>query len=119
MRATLKNSLRAEDFAVSDPLAAEFKLQVAEVIDRWRLPWSVEIVGSRGEYMFCPPARNAAEARAGIDDQLHDYFNLFALNRRVLLAPFSNLLHFTASHLPADVRLHTSIFEATVQSLFS
>jgi glutamate-1-semialdehyde 2,1-aminomutase len=119
MRATLEHSMREEDFAVSDPLAAEFKAQVAEAIERWKLPWSVEIVGSRCEYMFCPQPRNGAEGHLGVDDELHDYFNLFALNRGVLLSPFANLLHFTSSHLPADVDLHTEIFEATVKSLFS
>jgi len=117
MRAALEHSLREEDFAVSDPLAAEFKVQVSEVIERWELPWSVEVIGSRGEYMFCPLPRNGVEARAGVDDELHDYFNLFALNRGVLLAPFANLLHFSSSHLAADVDRHTEIFEATVRSL--
>jgi glutamate-1-semialdehyde 2,1-aminomutase len=119
MRAALECSLREEDFAVSDPLAAEFKVQLAEVIDRWELPWSVEIVGSRGEYMFCPLPHNGEEGRRGVDDQLHDYFNLFALNRGVLLSPFSNLVHFSSSHVAADVDLHTEVFEDTVKSLFS
>jgi glutamate-1-semialdehyde 2,1-aminomutase len=119
MRGALEHSLREEDFAVSDPLAAEFKVQVAEVIERWELPWSVEIVGSRGEYVFCPQPRNGAEGRLGVDDQLHDYFNLFALNRGVLLSPFANLVHFSSSHVPADVDLHTEVFEATVNSLFA
>ncbi len=92
-------------------------MQVSEVIERWELPWSVEVIGSRGEYMFCPLPRNGVEARAGVDDELHDYFNLFALNRGVLLAPFANLLHFSSSHLAADVDQHTEIFEATVRSL--
>ena len=118
MRAALEHSLRAEDFAISDPLAAEFKRQTAEVIQRWNLPWSVEIVGSRCEYLFCPQPRNGAEGRAGVDDELHDYFNLFAMNRKVILAPFANLVHFSSSHRRSDVDLHTEVFEATIESLF-
>ena len=118
MRATLEHSMRAEDFAISDPLAAEFKVQVAEVIHRWKLPWSVEIIGSRCEYLFCPQPRNGAEGRAGIDDELHDYINLFSMNRQVLLAPFANLVHFTSSHRRSDVELHTEVFEAAIKSLF-
>ena len=118
MRATLEHTLRDEDFAISNPLAEEFKRQTTEVIDRWALPWSVEIVGSRAEYMFCPLPTNGAEGRAGSDDQLHEYFNLFALNRNVLLAPFSNLLHFSSFHTRQDVDLHTDVFDATLTSLF-
>ena len=119
MRSTLENSMRPEDFAISDPLAAEFKTQVAEVIRRWELPWSVEIVGSRCEYLFCPQPRNGAEGRAGIDDELHDYINLFSMNRQILLAPFANLVHFTSSHQRSDVERHTEVFEAAIHSLFS
>lgn len=119
MRAALEHSLRAEDFAISDPMAVEFKAQTAEVIRRWALPWSVEIIGSRCEYLFGPQPRNGAEGRLGVDDELHDYFNLFAMNRGVLLAPFANLVHFSSSHRPSDVDLHSKVFEATIHSLFA
>ena len=105
------------DFAISEPIAAEFKIQVSEVIRRWDLPWSVEVIGSRCEYLFCPQPRNGVEGRMGIDNELHDNFNLFATNRGIILAPFADLVQFTSSHLRSDVELHTEVFEATIRSL--
>jgi glutamate-1-semialdehyde 2,1-aminomutase len=119
MRATLEHSMREEDFAVSDPLAAEFKAQVAQVIERWNLHGVSRSLEAVANTYSAPARKDAQKATPALMDELHDYFNLFALNRRVLLSPFANLLHFTSSHVPADVDLHTEIFEATVLSLFS
>jgi glutamate-1-semialdehyde 2,1-aminomutase len=117
MRATLSNTLRAEDFERMVPLAARWAEGVARVISDAGLAWHVQQLGARAEYWFCPPPRNGGEAAAALDGELEAYFHLFALNRGVLLTPFHNMALMSPVTTEADVDRHTEVFAATVESL--
>jgi glutamate-1-semialdehyde 2,1-aminomutase len=116
-RAALASSLREEDFAVAIPLAERFTEGVASVIDRHGLPWTVQRLGCRAEYWFCPPPRNGADAAAAIDDELEGFLHLWSLNRGVLLTPFHNMALFSPHHTADDVDLHTEVFAEAVAAL--
>jgi len=116
-RAALGSSLREEDFAIAIPLAERFTDGVASVIDRHGLPWSVQRLGCRAEYWFCPPPRNGASAAAAIDDELEGLLHLWSLNRGVLLTPFHNMALFSPHHTAEDVDRHTDVFAEAVDAL--
>ena len=107
MRATLAAALRDEDFAVAIPLAERWTDGVAGVIDEFGLPWTVQRLGCRAEYWFCPPPVDGAEAAAAVDDELDSYFHLYAMNRGILLTPFHNMALMSPAHCEADIDWHT------------
>jgi glutamate-1-semialdehyde 2,1-aminomutase len=116
-RAALSSSLREEDFAAAVPLAERFTDGVASVIAEHGLPWTVQRLGCRAEYWFCPPPRNGAEAAAAVDEELEGLLHLWALNRGVLLTPFHNMALFSPLHTADDVDLHTAVFGEAVAAL--
>jgi glutamate-1-semialdehyde 2,1-aminomutase len=116
-RATLSASLREEDFAVAVPLAERFTTGVSSVIEQHGLPWTVQRLGCRGEYWFCPPPRTGADAAAAMDDDLEAFLHLWCLNRGVLLTPFHNMALFSPHHTQADVDAHTEVFGEAVAAL--
>ncbi|MET0458944.1 MAG: transaminase [Ilumatobacteraceae bacterium] len=117
MRAALATSLRAEDFAVSIPLAGRFTAGAADVIAGHGLPWHVQQLGCRAEYWFCPPPRDGAAAASAGDAELEALLHLHALNRGVLLTPFHNMALFTPHHVPADADRHTVAFVEALDEL--
>ena len=117
VRATLSTCLREEDFAVAIPLATAWTEGVAGVIADAGLDWTVQQLGCRGEYWFCPPPRNGAAAAAAIDAELESFMHLWALNRCILLTPFHNMALFSPHHSMADVTLHTEVFRSAVLAL--
>lgn len=117
LRATLSNTLQADDFERMVPLAARWADGVAGVISDVGLAWHVQQLGARAEYWFCPPPRNGGQAAAALDGELEAYFHLFALNRGVLLTPFHNMALMSPVTTEADVDRHTEVFAATVESL--
>ncbi len=119
VRATLGTNLREEDFAVAAPLAERWADDVAAVIGEHDLPWSVQRLGCRAEYWFCPPPRTGAEAAAAVDHDLDALMHLYALNRGVLLTPFHNMALLCPSHTSADVDRHTEVFAAAVGALLA
>jgi glutamate-1-semialdehyde 2,1-aminomutase len=116
-RAALSTSLREEDFAVAIPLAERFTDGVAFVIEQYGLPWTVQRLGCRAEYWFCPPPRTGAEAAAAMDDELEAFLHLWTLNRGVLLTPFHNMALFSPHHTAGDVDRHTEVFGEAVTAL--
>jgi glutamate-1-semialdehyde 2,1-aminomutase len=116
-RAALSTALREEDFAVAIPLAERFTAGVSEVIRRHDLPWTVQRLGCRAEYWFCPPPRNGADAAAAVDEDLEGFLHLWSLNRGVLLTPFHNMALFSPHHGAADVDRHTEVFGEAVAAL--
>jgi glutamate-1-semialdehyde 2,1-aminomutase len=116
-RAALSSALREEDYAVAIPLAERFTVGVQGVIDRHDLPWHVQQLGCRAEYVFCPPPRDGAEAAAAVDDDLEQLMHLWALNRGVLLTPFHNMALFSPAHSEEDVDRHTEVFGEAVDAL--
>jgi glutamate-1-semialdehyde 2,1-aminomutase len=117
VRATLSSHLRPEDFDTAIPLAAAWAAGVAGVIERSGLPWTVQQLGLRAEYWFCPPPRTGSLAAAAIDDDLEAFFHLWSLNRGILLTPFHNMALFSPFHTHDDVDRHTEVFGAAVDAL--
>ncbi len=63
------------------------------VIARRRKPWSAVHVGARVELVFAdPPPRNAQQMRQALDHDLLAALHLWLINRRVLIAPFHNMM---------------------------
>jgi glutamate-1-semialdehyde 2,1-aminomutase len=116
-RAALSTSLREEDFAVAIPLAERFTEGVSSVIEQHGLPWTVQRLGCRAEYWFCPPPRNGADAAAATDEELEAFLHLWTLNRGVLLTPFHNMALFSPHHTAEDVDRHTEVFGEAVARL--
>ncbi len=117
VRGTLAGALRDEDFAVAIPLAERWASGVAGVVAEHDLPWTVQQLGARAEYWFCPAPRTGGEAAAAVDHELDGFMHLYALNRGILLTPFHNMALFCPAHTPADVDRHTEVFAAAVAEL--
>ncbi len=117
MRETLSGHLQAENFAHAIPLANSWAHGVKSVIERHELGWSVQDLGCRAEYWFCPPPRNGADAAAAIDSELEAFLHLWHLNRGQLLTPFHNMALFTTQHTQTHVDEHTSIFGEAIRVL--
>ena len=113
-RATLSSALLDDDYAVMIPLATRWADGVAGVIDDAGLPWTVQRLGCRAEYWFCPPPRNGAEAAAAVDEELDAFMHLWALNRGILLTPFHNMALLSPFHTETAVDRHTEVFAAAV-----
>ncbi len=119
VRATLSSTLLEADFAQTIPLATAWAQGVQSTIDEYRLPWSVQQLGGRAEYWFCPPPEDGAAAAASMDHELDAFMHLWALNRGILLTPFHNMALLSPYHSQADVDLHTSVFHAAVAALLA
>ena len=94
------------------PLATRWTDGVAAAIEGAGLDWTVQQLGCRAEYWFCPPPRNGAAAAAAVDDELDTFMHLWALNRGVLMTPFHNMALMSPAHVDADVDRHTEVFSA-------
>jgi glutamate-1-semialdehyde 2,1-aminomutase len=99
------------------PLATRWTDGVAGVIDDAGLAWTVQRLGCRAEYWFCPPPRNGAEAAAAVDEQLDAFMHLWAMNRGILLTPFHNMALLSPFHTESTVDRHTEVFAAAVAAL--
>ncbi len=117
MRATLSGSLRQEDFDVAIPLAASWATGVQGVIEQYGLPWTVQLLGCRAEYWFCPAPLDGREAAAVGNADLDAYLHLYLLNRGILMTPFHNMALLSPHHTRADVDRHTEVFGAAVAEL--
>ena len=119
VKATLATTLREDDFAFMIPLATAWAAGVQSTIDEFGLPWSVQQLGARAEYWFCPPPRDGAAAAAAIDTQLDAFMHLWAINRGVLLTPFHNMALMSPFHVLDDVEAHSQIFRSAVAALLT
>ena len=117
VRATLSSTLTAADFERTIPLAARWAGGVQDAISAHGLPWTVQQLGCRAEYWFCPPPRDGAAAAAAVDAELDAFMHLWALNRGVLLTPFHNMALLCPHHRAEDVDRHTAVFRAAVEAL--
>lgn len=119
MRATLEHVLTEAAFEHMIALATRFTADVQQVIDEYRLPWSVSQLGARTEYRFADPApRNGTESAASADPLLEDYLHVYLANRGILLTPFHNMALMCPVTGAADVARHHEVFAAAVASLF-
>jgi glutamate-1-semialdehyde 2,1-aminomutase len=117
VRATLSSTLTAADFERTIPLAGRWAGGVQDAISAHGLPWTVQQLGCRAEYWFCPPPRDGAAAAAAVDAELDAFMHLWALNRGVLLTPFHNMALLCPHHRAEDVDRHTAVFRAAVEAL--
>ena len=118
VRATLTHALLPEQFTDTIRLASRWTDGVRAAYEKRGLPWSVQRLGCRAEYWFCPPPRNGAQAAAAMDHDLDAFMHLWAINRGILLTPFHNMALFSPFHGDADVDRHTEVFESALQALF-
>ncbi len=117
IRATLSTTLLDADYAHMIPLAARWTDGVAAAIEQHGLDWSVQQLGCRAEYWFCPLPVNGADAAAAVDEQLDEFMHLWALNRGILMTPFHNMALLSPAHTAADVDRHTEVFTAALAIL--
>lgn len=93
LHACLSEVMTLEAYAQMESVAGGLADGLRRVIAAARLPWSVTRLGARIELQFCPtPPRDAAEARAAMDDALERALHLYLLNRGQLITPFHNML---------------------------
>jgi glutamate-1-semialdehyde 2,1-aminomutase len=117
IRATLSTTLLDADYERMIPLAERWTNGVASVIDERALDWSVQQLGCRAEYWFCPLPVNGADAAAAVDDELDAFMHLWALNRGILMTPFHNMALLSPAHAVADVERHTEVFATAIAAL--
>jgi glutamate-1-semialdehyde 2,1-aminomutase len=117
IRATLSTTLLDADYERMIPLAARWTDGVATAIERFDVPWSVQQLGCRAEYWFCPLPVNGAAAAAAVDDELDAFMHLWALNRGILMTPFHNMALLSPVHSDADVDRHTEVFAAALAAI--
>ena len=117
VRATLTHALLPEQFTHTRQLAADWTKGVAHAYERRELNWSVQQLGSRAEYWFCPPPRTGADAAAAVDHELDAFMHLWAINRGILLTPFHNMALFSPFHTDEDVQRHTTQFDDALTAL--
>jgi glutamate-1-semialdehyde 2,1-aminomutase len=117
VRATLTNALLPEQFHLTTGLATRWANGVMQSIRKFDLDWSVQQLGCRAEYWFCPAPKNGADAARAVDAELEVFMHLWALNRGVLLTPFHNMALISQFHTEADIDLHTQVFDSAVSAL--
>ncbi len=120
IRATLMHVLNEQAYTYTIPLADRFTDGVRSVIREFQLSWTVQQLGCRAEYWFCPtPPRNGAEAAAAIDPELDRYMHLAALNRGILMTPFHNMALIAPQTTRDDIDYHTKVFRESVEALLA
>jgi glutamate-1-semialdehyde 2,1-aminomutase len=120
MRATLSEVLTDAAYAKMQPLADLWADGVEEVIRECNLPWSVNRLGIRAEYIFNTRApRTGREAADSGDFELEQLIHLYLLNEGFLLTPFHNMALICPDTTKADVDAHTTAFRKMCKELTS
>jgi glutamate-1-semialdehyde 2,1-aminomutase len=120
MKATLTQVLTDENFIKMIELGSLWCDGVEAAINEFNLPWHVNRLGARGEYLFqrSAPRTGGEAARAG-DFELEQYIHLRLLNDGILLTPFHNMALMSPYTSKSDVDAHTTAFRAMCQELVS
>jgi glutamate-1-semialdehyde 2,1-aminomutase len=120
MKATLTQVLTDENFIKMIELGNLWCDGVEAAINEFNLPWHVNRLGARGEYLFqrSAPRTGGEAARAG-DFELEQYIHLRLLNDGILLTPFHNMALMSPYTSKSDVEAHTAAFRAMCQDLIS
>ena len=120
MRATLTHVLTEANFTKMIALGNRWCDGVDAAIKEFKLPWHVNRLGARGEYLFQghAPRTGGEAARAG-DFELEQYIHLRLLNDGFLLTPFHNMALMSPYTTEKDVDAHTAAFRAMCQELVS
>jgi len=120
MRATLTEVLTDKNFEVMIALGNRWCDGVDAAIKEFSLPWHVNRLGARGEYLFQGrAARTGGEAARAGDFELEQYIHLRLLNDGFLLTPFHNMALMSPYTTEKDVDAHTAAFRAMCQELIS
>jgi glutamate-1-semialdehyde 2,1-aminomutase len=120
MRATLTEVLTEENFQTMIALGHRWCDGVEAAINDFSLPWHVNRLGARGEYLFqSHAARTGGEAARAGDFELEQYIHLRLLNDGFLLTPFHNMALISPYTTQNDVDAHTAAFRAMCQELVS
>ena len=120
MRATLTQVLTQENFDRMIDLGTRWSDGVDASIKEFDLPWTVNRLGARGEYMFATEApTTGAEANAAGDFELEQYIHLRMLNDGFLITPFHNMALMCPETTAADVDAHTKAFRTMCAELVS
>jgi glutamate-1-semialdehyde 2,1-aminomutase len=118
MRATLEHILTEEAYQHMIPLAERFEAETKSVMEKYNLPWHVNRVGCRVEYLFREhAAKSGSEAMAGQDTLLDPLIHLYMLNRGVLLTPFHNMALMSPVTTGEHVKRHTEVLEGAICNL--
>jgi glutamate-1-semialdehyde 2,1-aminomutase len=118
MRATLTKVLTEKNFATMIALGNRWCDGVDAAIREFSLPWHVNRLGARGEYLFQGhAARTGGEAARAGDFELEQYIHLRLLNDGFLLTPFHNMALMSPYTTQADVDAHTAAFRAMCREL--
>jgi glutamate-1-semialdehyde 2,1-aminomutase len=120
MRATLTQVLTQENFDRMIDLGSRWSDGVDASIEEFDLPWSVNRLGARGEYIFgkVAPVTGADANNAG-DFELEQYIHLRMLNDGFLITPFHNMALMCPDTTAADVDAHTKAFHTMCSELVS
>ncbi|PSJ55916.1 aspartate aminotransferase family protein [Pseudaminobacter soli (ex Li et al. 2025)] len=93
MRANLEEVMTEENYAHMEKLAGRLAAGLEESIARHNLPWHVQRVGARVEFICAPgPLKNGGEAEAAHASELEAAVHVALVNRGVLIAPFHNMM---------------------------
>ena len=112
MRATLIKVLTDENFEKMIRLGTRWADGVEKVIEKYKLPWSVNRLGARAEYMFSAHSpKNGREAADAGDFELEQYIHLRMLNDGFLITPFHNMALISPDTTAEDVDAHTLAFD--------
>ncbi|MEY3249980.1 MAG: hypothetical protein RLZZ27_88 [Actinomycetota bacterium] len=112
MRATLTKVLTEENFEKMIKLGTRWADGVEKVIEKYKLPWSVNRLGARAEYMFSANSpKNGRQAADAGDFELEQYIHLRMLNDGFLITPFHNMALISPDTSAADVDAHTQAFD--------
>ena len=118
MRATLSDVLTQKNFDHMINLGTRWSDGVDSAIDEFDLPWPVNRLGARGEYMFAKLAPvTGAEANNAGDFELEQYIHLRMLNDGFLITPFHNMALMCPDTTAADVDAHTKAFRSMCSEL--
>ena len=103
--------LTQENFDRMIDLGTRWSDGVDAAIAEFDLPWTVNRLGARGEYMFgkVPPVTGADANSAG-DFELEQYIHLRMLNDGFLITPFHNMALMCPDTTASDVDDHSKAF---------
>jgi glutamate-1-semialdehyde 2,1-aminomutase len=120
MRATLTQVLTQENFNRMIELGTRWSDGVDAAIQEFKLPWTCNRLGARGEYMFGETAPvTGADANNAGDFELEQYIHLRMLNDGFLITPFHNMALMCPDTTTADVDAHTKAFHTMCAELVS
>ena len=118
MKATLTKVLTAVNFEKMVKLGNRWSDGVESTIKKYNLPWSVNRLGARAEYMFSENSPNTGKEAADAGDfELEQYIHLRMLNDGFLITPFHNMALMCPETTEADVDSHTKAFDLMCSQL--